>query len=151
MTAVQNSLSSSGALQHPLGAYGQLIGRALLSAIFLISGMGKLAAPAATAAYISAMGLPLPMIGVAAAIVVELAGGLAVLLGYRTKLAAVSLAAFCLITGVLFHHQLADQNQMIHLLKNLAMAGGLLQLAAAGAGALSLDRRFATNQTRAFE
>jgi putative oxidoreductase len=131
----------SSALQQPLGSYGQLAGRLLLSAIFLVSGAGKLAAPAATAAYITAMGLPLPMLGVVAAIVIELGAGAAILLGYRTRFAALVLSAFCLVTGVLFHHQLGDQNQLIHLLKNVAIAGGLLQLAAVGGGAISLDRK----------
>ena len=148
MSVVKNSASDAAAFRQRSSAYIQLFGRALLSAIFLISGFGKLAAPTATAAYITAMGLPLPLFGVALAVAVELTGGMAVLLGYRTRFAALTLGAFCLITGAVFHHQFGDQNQLIHFLKNLAMAGGLLQVAAVGAGAISLDRRFEMKHTR---
>lgn len=117
------------------------IGRALLAAIFLISGAGKLAAPAATMGYIAAMGLPLPALGLAGAVGIELIGGLMLIVGYQTRLTALALAAFSIVTGLLFHGAIGDQNQMIHLLKNFAMAGGLLQVAAFGAGALSLDAR----------
>ena len=117
------------------------IGRALLAAIFLISGAGKLAAPAATMGYIAAMGLPFPAVGLAGAIGVELIGGLLLVLGYQTRWTALALAAFSIVTGLVFHSAIGDQNQMIHLLKNFAMAGGLLQVAAFGAGAFSLDAR----------
>jgi putative oxidoreductase len=118
-----------------------LIGRVLLAAIFLISGAGKLAAPAATMGYIAAMGLPFPAVGLAGAIGVELIGGLLLALGYQTRLTALVLAAFSIVTGLVFHSAIGDQNQMIHLLKNFAMAGGLLQVVAFGAGAFSLDGR----------
>jgi putative oxidoreductase len=116
-----------------------LIGRLLLAAIFLISGVGKIAAPAATAGYIAAMGLPLPALGVVVAVLVEVGGGLLLVFGFKTRLIALLLAAFSIVTGIVFHHAVGDQNQMIHLLKNFAMAGGLLQVAAFGAGALSID------------
>jgi putative oxidoreductase len=118
-----------------------LIGRILLAAIFLISGIGKIAAPAATAGYIEAMGLPLPALGVLLAIVVEVGGGLLLVFGFQTRLVALLLAAFSIVTGLAFHNAIGDQNQMIHLLKNFAMAGGLLQVAAFGAGAFSIDGR----------
>jgi putative oxidoreductase len=119
------------------------IGRVLLAAIFILSGFGKLMAPAATIAYIQAMGLPLAGAGLAAAIVVELGGGLLLALGYQTRIAALVLAAFSVVAGLIFHSAVGDQNQMIHLLKNFAMAGGLLQVVAFGAGAYSLDARSA--------
>ncbi|GIZ50143.1 DoxX family protein [Noviherbaspirillum aridicola] len=125
-----------------------LIGRVLLAAIFLISGVGKIAAPAATAGYIAAMGLPFPALGVLLAIVVEVGAGLLLVLGYRTRLVALLLAAFSIVTGLVFHNAIGDQNQLIHLLKNFAMAGGLLQVAAFGAGAFSLDARTATPAVR---
>ena len=68
-------------------------------------------------------------------------GGLALLLGFQTRLAATTLAIFTLATAVLFHNNMADQNQMIHFLKNIAITGGLLQVIAFGAGAFSLDNR----------
>ena len=118
-----------------------LAGRVLLAAIFVMSGLGKVAAPAATLAYMKAAGLPFAPFGLAGAALIELGGGLALILGYRTRLAATILAVFALITALIFHSALADQNQLIHFFKNVAMAGGLLQVAAFGGGRLSLDWR----------
>lgn len=118
-------------------------GRILMAAIFVLSGVGKLMAPAAAIGYIQAMGLPLAGAGLVAAIVVELGGGLLLALGYKTRLVALVLAAFSVVTGLVFHSAVGDQNQMIHLMKNLAMAGGLLQVVAFGAGAYSLDAKAA--------
>ncbi|WP_457106883.1 DoxX family protein [Methylobacterium sp. P5_C11] len=116
-------------------------GRILMSAIFLVSGAGKLAAPAATLATIEAAHLPLPPVAYAAATTVEVVGGLLLVAGYRTRLVALALALFAVATAVTFHAALGDQNQMFHFLKNLAMAGGLLQVAAFGAGPISFDAR----------
>jgi putative oxidoreductase len=114
-------------------------GRLLLASLFLISGTGKLLAPAATKAYIASAGILMPDLAYLIALVVEL--GLATLLvaGYRTRLVAVLMAAFTLATALFFHAQFGDQNQMIHFLKNVAITGGLLQVAAYGAGSLSAD------------
>ena len=119
------------------------VGRILVAAIFILSGLGKIGAPAATQGYIAAMGLPAPLLAYIGAIVVELGGGLLLLAGYRTKLIAAALALFSIVTAFVFHHALADQNQMIHFLKNFAMAGGLLQFVAYGAGRISVDGRSA--------
>jgi putative oxidoreductase len=118
-----------------------VIGRILLATIFVFSGFGKLLAPAATIGYIQSTGLPMASLGLVAAIIVELGGGLLLALGYKTRLVAVVLAVFSVVTGLIFHSALGDQNQLIHFLKNLAMAGGLLQVAAFGAGAYSLDAK----------
>jgi putative oxidoreductase len=118
-----------------------LAGRVLLSAIFLLSGFSKISAPAATLAYISSVGLPFAHLGLAIAIVVELVGGAALVLGYRTRLVAGVLALFTVATALAFHSNLADQNQFFHFFKNIAMAGGLLQVVAYGAGRFSLDAR----------
>ncbi|GGB93491.1 DoxX family protein [Pseudoduganella buxea] len=118
-------------------------GRVLLAAIFVISGLGKIAAPAATIGYIQSVGLPFATAGLLAAIAIEVGGGLALALGYRTRLVAALLAAFSIVAGLAFHNAIGDQNQFIHLLKNFAMAGGLLQVAAFGAGAFSIDSRLA--------
>ena len=120
------------------------VGRILVAAIFILSGLGKIGAPAATQGYIAAMGLPAPLLAYIGAIVVELGGGLLLLAGYRTKLIAAALALFSIVTAFIFHHALADQNQMIHFLKNFAMAGGLLQFVAYGAGRISVDGRTAS-------
>ncbi|MGW8391928.1 DoxX family protein [Pseudoduganella sp. HUAS MS19] len=118
-----------------------LIGRILMAAIFVLSGLGKIANPGATLGYISAMGLPFPQLALAGAIGIEVVGGLLLVAGLYTRPVALALAAFSIMTGLIFHSAIADQNQMIHLMKNLAMAGGLLQIAAFGAGKLSLDAR----------
>ncbi|SPA54877.1 putative DoxX, exported protein [Cupriavidus taiwanensis] len=116
-------------------------GRTLLATIFIISGVGKLLAPGATMAYIGSLGLPAPALGLIGALVLELAGAALLVAGYKTRLIALLLAGCAIVTALIFHHALADQNQMFHFLKNLAMAGGLLQVVAFGPGALSLDNR----------
>jgi len=118
-----------------------LVGRILLSVIFLISVVGKLAAPAGTIGYIAAAGLPLPQLAYVLAVAIELLGGLALIAGYQTRIAAAALALFCVAAAFGFHGNLGDQNQFVHFLKNLAIAGGLLQLIAFGAGPWSLDAR----------
>ena len=117
------------------------LGRLLIAVIFLMSGLGKIAAPAMTQGYIASAGLPAPMLAYLIAVVIEVGGGVLLLLGSQTRLAALVMAVFSVATALSFHHDFADQNQMIHFLKNVAMAGGLLQVVAFGAGALSLDGR----------
>jgi putative oxidoreductase len=114
-------------------------GRLALALIFILSGVGKLAAPGATKAYIQPMGLPLPDLAMSGAIAIELLGGLALAVGLQTRLSALGLAGFSILAAMVFHSHFADQNQMIHFLKNVAIAGGLLQVAAFGATAFSLD------------
>lgn len=118
-----------------------LIGRLLMATIFLVSGFGKLMAPSGTIGYIASVGLPLPELAYAGALAAELGGGLMLVLGYRTRWVAAALAVFSVVSAVLFHNALGDQNQMFHFLKNLAMAGGLLQFIAFGGGTFSLDER----------
>jgi putative oxidoreductase len=89
---------------------------------------------------IDAAGLPFPPLAYAAAVAVELGGGVLLILGYRVRLAALALAVFSLATAVSFHANFADQNQMINFLKNVMIAGGLLQIAAFGAGAISIEQ-----------
>ncbi|HEX8405613.1 MAG TPA: DoxX family protein [Duganella sp.] len=124
------------------------VGRVLLATIFIFSGIGKLLAPAATIGYIASTGLPFAPLALAIAIAVELGGGLLLALGVQTRLVAAALAAFSIVTGLAFHNAVGDQNQLIHLLKNIAMAGGLLQVVAFGAGAYSFDNRAAVNTGR---
>lgn len=111
-----------------------LIGRVLIAAIFLLSGASKIADPAGSIAYITSVGLPFPTLALVGAIVVEIAGGLLLISGYRVRTVAAVLAAFSLATAVFFHSALGDQNQFIHFFKNVAMAGGLLQIVAFGKG-----------------
>ncbi len=112
-----------------------------MGTIFLASGLSKLTAPAATLGYIQSAGIPLPQVALAAAVLVEIGGSLVLIAGYRARLVALALALFSVATALAFHTAFADQNQLIHFLKNLAMAGGLLQVVAFGAGGLSLDAR----------
>src|SRR6267154_327624 len=129
-------------------SYPALAGRILIALPFLLSGVGKIAAPAMTQGYIAAAGLPLPAIAYAIAVIVELGGGILLVLGYQTRLVALVLAVFCVATAFGFHNNFADQNQMINFMKNIAMTGGLLQVVAFGAGAFSLDnRRLAARQS----
>ena len=118
-----------------------LAGRILLAAIFVISALGKIAAPEATQGYIVSVGLPVPMLSYFASIVFELVGGILLLVGYRTRVVAAGLALFSIVSALIFHHALGDQNQLFHFLKNLAMAGGLLQVVAYGAGGFSIDNK----------
>ena len=118
-----------------------LIGRVLLSIIFIVAGIGKLGGVAGTAGYMASMGIPLPNITVWLVIALEILGGVAILLGFFTRYAAWALAAFCVVSGYLGHFQPEDQMQMTSFMKNLAMAGGFLALAAAGAGSFSIDAR----------
>lgn len=124
-----------------------LIGRILIGHIFLLAGFNKVGNYAGTQAWMEAMGVPgalLPLV-----IALEIGGALAIILGWKTRWAAVALAGFSVIAAALFHADFADQMQMIMFMKNLAIAGGLLLLAANGAGALSLDERRAAQPVSA--
>lgn len=118
-----------------------LIGRVLMSVIFLSAGFNKLGAVEGTAGYMASLGIPAAGLTVWLVIALEILGGLAILVGLFTRYAAWALAAFCVASGYLGHFQPEDQMQMISFMKNLAMAGGFLALAAAGAGAFSVDAR----------
>jgi putative oxidoreductase len=121
--------------------YLPFAGRLLIGLPFAMSGLGKLAAYGPTTEMIGAVGLPVPPLAFAVAVAVELGGGLLLIAGSRVRLIAIALALFSLATAVSFHSNFADQNQMIHFLKNIMIAGGLLQIAAFGAGAISIDNR----------
>jgi putative oxidoreductase len=121
--------------------YLPFIGRLLIGLPFAMSGFGKLAAYGQTTAMIAAADLPLPPLAYAVAVTVEIGGGLLLVAGYQVRHVAIALALFSIATAVSFHSNFADQNQMIHFLKNVMIAGGLLQIAAFGAGAIGLDNR----------
>lgn len=114
-------------------------GRFLISLIFVTSGISKLASFSGTQAYMESAGVPgilLPVV-----IAIELLGGLAIILGWHTRIAAFLLAGFSLLSAVLFHANFGDQIQMIMFMKNLGLAGGFLMMVALGAGPWSLDNR----------
>jgi len=117
------------------------LGRLLLASLFLLSGFGKIADPAGTMGYISSVGLPFPQLAYAIALAVEIAGGLALVVGFQTRAVALVIAVYSVVAAVAFHRNLTDLNQMVHFLKNIAIAGGLLQVIAFGAGAISVDAR----------
>ena len=132
----------SKTVQNPVA----LLGRLLFVALFLPAGIGKLTGFAGTVAYVAAAGLPLPTLGALAALVVEIGGSVALLLGWGTRPAAAVLTLFTLAASVFFHpfwSVPADQAYVTQLLffKNIAVAGGLLTLVAHGAGGWSLDAR----------
>ncbi len=132
----------SNTLQAPLS----LAARLLFALLFLPAGISKLGGFEGTVGYIASAGLPLATLGAVAAIVVEIGGGLALLAGFGTRIAAAVLALFTLAASVFFHAYWsvpADQAyvQQLMFFKNLAVAGGLLALVAHGAGAWSLDAR----------
>ncbi|WP_163265915.1 DoxX family protein [Chelativorans alearense] len=118
-----------------------LLGRILIAVIFIFAGFGKLTNIGGTAGYFGSLGLPVPVLTAWAVALVELLGGLAVLIGFKTRIAAIVLAAFTVASALIAHLDFGDQMQLTQFLKNLAIAGGFLVLVAQGAGALSLDGR----------
>ena len=115
-----------------------LAGRLLLSGIFLASAFGKITNFEGTAAYMEAHGLPWALLFCAAAAAIEALGGISLLLGFQARWGCASLAVFLVAATVVFHH---GPDQRIHLLKNLAILGGLFQVMAFGPGAMSLEGR----------
>jgi putative oxidoreductase len=129
-------------LQNPLA----LLGRILLALIFITSGFGKIGGYAGVVGYIASKGLPMASVVAVLTILVELGGGLAVAFGFMTRWAALALAIFSVLAGLIFHAYWAvpaDQvmNMQIHFWKNVAIAGGFLTLAAFGPGAISVDAK----------
>ncbi|MBP4066845.1 DoxX family protein [Aeromonas caviae] len=114
-----------------------LVGRVLLALMFVMAGWGKIGGYAGTQGYMEAMGVP----GFMLVILLELGGGLAIMLGLFTRSLSVLLAGFTLMAAFIFHYQPAEQMQMLMFMKNVSVAGGFLALAAAGPGAFSLDAR----------
>ncbi|MGA0609040.1 DoxX family protein [Caldimonas sp. KR1-144] len=133
-------------MQAVIDKFGPLVGRILIAALFVPAGIGKIGGFEGTVGYIASKGLPLPQVGAALAIVVEIGVAAALLLGWRTRWAALILALFTLVSGVIFHNYWAvppeqQMAQSIHFWKNMAIVGGLLFVAAHGAGAFALDRQ----------
>jgi putative oxidoreductase len=129
-------------LQNPLA----LLSRLLLAALFLPAGIGKITGFAGTVGYIASVGLPMPTVAAAVAIAVEVLGGLALIVGFGTRWAALALALFTLGASFFFHNYWAlpaeqQMMQQLMFMKNIGVTGGLLALAAFGAGAFSLDAR----------
>jgi putative oxidoreductase len=123
-----------------------LVGRILLALIFITSGFSKITGFEGTVGYIASKGLPLPQVGAALAIAVELGGGILLAIGFKARWAALAIAIFTLLAGVLFHDfwnadAAAKMGQTINFWKNVAIAGGMLMAFAFGPGAYSVDKR----------
>ena len=116
-----------------------LLGRALISIIFLMAGYGKLTDPAGSQQYMAAHGMPLTGFFLVCTIILELGGGLSLLLGYKARWGATALAIFLVPVTLIFHTDFAAQMQVVMFMKNLAIIGGLLMVASFGPGPISLD------------
>jgi putative oxidoreductase len=120
-----------------LAAAGLAVGRLLLAALFVLEGWSKVRGYEAAAVYMDGYGVPGTLLP--AVIALELGAGLMIAVGWQTRIAALALAGFCIAAAALFHNQLFDRNHLLHFEKDLAIAGGLLVLAIAGAGRWSVD------------
>ena len=124
---------------HKLHPWIELAARLLLVAMFIITGFNKIGGYEGTQQYMQSMGVPgalLPRV-----IALEIGGGLAVAVGFGTRIVAFLLAGFTMLATLIFHSNLADQAQMLFFLKNLGIAGGFLLLFVHGAGPLSIDAK----------
>jgi putative oxidoreductase len=139
-----NAATLGQTTESPANTFQNLIelgGRVLLAVLFLLSGVGKIAGYSATAGYMAAVGVPgvlLPLV-----IATEVLGALAIIIGWKTRVVAFLLAGFTLLSALMFHHDFANQTQMIMFMKNVSITGGLLLLVVHGAGRISVDRRAA--------
>ncbi|MFU0503479.1 DoxX family protein [Pseudaminobacter sp. NGMCC 1.201702] len=133
------AIAKSGAVANSSAVI--LIGRVLLSSLFILAGYAKLTGIAGTAGWFASIGLPLPTLVAVGVGLLELFGGLAILVGFQTRIAAIALAIFTLAATAIAHLDFSDQMQVLLFQKNISITGGLLILAAFGAGALSIDNR----------
>jgi putative oxidoreductase len=127
-----------------LNRFGPLAGRVLIALIFVLSGFGKITGFEGTVGYIASKGLPLPQLAAIGAIIVELGGGILLIVGWKARWAAAAMLVFTAVAAVIFHNFWAApadlaQNQMIHFMKNISMVGGLLYVVVYGSGPLSVD------------
>ena len=116
-----------------------LVARCLVAGLFLWSGIGQVSGYDETTIFMARNGVMSTLLPIA--VFIELAGGILLVIGWQTRCAALALAIFCVVAALLFHTNFADRNQLLHFEKDLAIAGGLLALAAFGPGRFSLDGR----------
>jgi putative oxidoreductase len=136
------SISTHIELVTPMSKFNPVLsvaGRIMIALLFILSGYSKFVSIEGTQGYMMSVGLPGFLIY--PTILLEIGGGLAIIAGYQTRLIALVFAAYCLLSGFLFHSNFSDQMQFIMFLKNIAIAGGFLFLVRDGAGALSIDNR----------
>jgi putative oxidoreductase len=127
-----------------LNRFGPLAGRILIALIFVLSGFGKITGFEGTVGYIASSGLPLPQLAAIGAIIVELGGGILLVVGWKARWAAAAMFLFTVLAALIFHNFWAvpadqAQNQMIHFMKNISILGGLLYVIVHGSGPLSVD------------
>lgn len=118
-----------------------VLARLLITILFIFAGFGKLSDIGGTAGWFGSIGLPAPTVVAVLVGLLELVGGIAILVGFKTRIAAIALAVFTIAATAIAHTNLADQTEMLMFLKNLSITGGLLVLASFGPGALSIDGR----------
>jgi putative oxidoreductase len=121
----------------PVERFGAPLGRLFIALIFVMSGLNKMGSYTNVAGWMEAMGVPgalLPLV-----IALEVLGGAAIIIGWQTRFVALLLAGFCLMSALIFHANFADQNEMIHFMKNVALTGGFLFLVANGGGNYAVD------------
>ena len=135
--SASSSTSGSSSFSAPVA----LLGRAMLASLFIPAGFSKLTAIGGTAGYFASLGLPMPTVTAVVIGLVELLGGLAVLVGFKTRIAALLLAVFTIAASFVAHTNFAGGMQLLMFQKNVSIAGGLLLLVALGAGSLSIDRK----------
>ena len=140
MSRVADEYAVSGSEAGRVENVALLVGRVLMCVLFIHGGWGKLLAAGATQALFAKLGLPVPVLAWLVAVIVELIGGLAILLGLYARIAGIVLAVWCVATALVAHTNFADRNMEIHFWKNMAMAGGFLYVFVFGAGIYSLDR-----------
>jgi putative oxidoreductase len=138
MSNSTSAAASGAAANAPVAV---LAGRVLLSILFITAGFGKLTSIAGTAGFFGSIGLPLPTVAAVVVGLVELVGGLAILVGFKTRIAAIVLALFVLAATAVAHLDFSQAGNALMLQKNLGLTGGFLLLAVLGAGPLSIDGR----------
>lgn len=136
-----NARTSQASPTNTVKNIAELAGRSFLAVLFLLSGLSKIGAYAATATYMSSAGVSDVLLPVV--IATEVLGSIAIILGWQTRITAFLLAGYSLLAALVFHTDFANQIEMIMFLKNVAIAGGFLLLVVNGAGPLSLDHRLA--------
>jgi putative oxidoreductase len=134
-------IANRGVLKEaPMNSIAVLAGRILIALIFLLSGIDKFAHYSGTLVYMTKAGLPFPQVLLVASGIIEIACALALIVGWKTRLAAIGLVIWMIPVTLIFHNPAGGQDAMIHFMKNLAITGGLLVLFASGPGAWSLGR-----------
>ena len=128
-------------IMSPTKKFAAPIGRLFIALIFVMSGLNKIGSYSNVAGWMESMGVPGALLLLPIVIVFEVLGGLAIIIGWQTRYMALLLSGFCILSALIFHSNFANQNEMMHFMKNLALSGGFLVLVAHGGGNYALDNR----------